>query len=138
MNVNELELVEMWSDTDSTMRTRFNFPLHAAVGTNASAVVYFEIEPGEHLATHRDSAEEILYVVAGTGEARVGDDVIPLAEGTLGVVPQLVPHAVYNTGETTFKAVGFFAGAELEHVFDEPFQPVGTNVVHTPMAEVPA
>jgi quercetin dioxygenase-like cupin family protein len=66
MNVRELELVQMWSDTDSAMRARFDFPLHAGTGTKTTAVVYFEIEPGEHLARHADSAEEILYVVDGT------------------------------------------------------------------------
>jgi hypothetical protein len=49
-----------------------------------------------------------------------------------------VPHAVYNTGDATLKIVGFFSAAELDHTFDEPFQPLGTRFVHTPMAEVPA
>jgi quercetin dioxygenase-like cupin family protein len=138
MNVKELELVEGWSNADSTMRVRFNFPLQAAAGTNTTAVVYFEIEPGDHLGRHTDSAEEILYVVEGTGEAVVGDERVALEPGSLGVVPELVPHAVYNTSEATLKVVGFFSAAELEHVFDEPIQPLGTRYVHTPMAEVPA
>ena len=53
-------------------------------------------------------------------------------------MPELVPHAVYNTGDSTLKVVGFFAAAELEHVFEQPLQPIGLSVVHTPMAEVPA
>jgi quercetin dioxygenase-like cupin family protein len=138
VNVRKLELVQMWSDTDPAMRARFDFPLHAGAGTKTTAAVYFEIEPGEHLARHADSAEEILYVVEGTGEAVVGDERIPLEPGTLGVAAELVPHAVYNTGDATLKIIGFFSAAELEHTFDEPFQPVGGRVVHTPMAEVPA
>ena len=51
--------------------------------------------------------------------------------------PSSFPHAVYNTGDTTLKVVGFFAAAELEHVFEQPLQPIGLSVVHTPMAEVP-
>jgi quercetin dioxygenase-like cupin family protein len=138
MNVRELELMESWDDADPPMRTRVNFPLHAGAGTKSSAVVYFEIEPGDHLGRHTDSAEEILYIVDGTGEAIVGDERAALEPGTLAVVPELVPHAVYNTGDTTLKVVGYFSAAEVEHVFDQPVQPIGLTVLHTPMAEVPA
>ena len=138
MNVRELELREAWSDANAAMRVRSAFPLHADAGTKSSAVVYFEIEPGDHLGRHRDGAEETLYIVEGTGEAEVGGERIELDAGTLAVVPECVPHAVYNTGDTTLKVVGFFAAAELEHVFEQPLQPMGLSIVHTPMAEVPA
>ena len=68
----------------------------------------------------------------------MGGDRVDLNAGTLAVVPELVPHAVYNTGEETLKVVGFFAAAELEHVFEHTLQPAGIRVLHTPMAEVPA
>ena len=138
MNVRELELMEVWSDEDAAMRARSAFPFHAEAGTKSSAVVYFEIEPGEHLGRHTDGAEEILYIVDGTGEAEVGGERVELDAGSLAAVPELVPHAVYNTGDTTLKVVGFFAAAELEHVFEQPLQPIALSVVHTPMAEVPA
>jgi quercetin dioxygenase-like cupin family protein len=138
VNVRELDLMEAWSDADAAMRVRSAFPLHADAGTKSSAVVYFEIEPGEHLGRHTDGAEEVLYIVDGTGEAEMGGERVELRAGTLAVVPELVPHAVYNTGDTTLKVVGFFAAAELEHVFEQPLQPMGVTVVHTPMAEVPA
>ena len=72
MNVKDLELLEVWSDSDPRMRVRVDFPLQAAAGTKTTAVVYFEITPGDRLARHTDSAEEIIYVVAGRGEAEVG------------------------------------------------------------------
>jgi quercetin dioxygenase-like cupin family protein len=138
MNVNELELRDGWDDDTPPMRTRVNFPLHAAAGTEASAVVYFEIEPGDHLGRHTDSAEEILFIVEGEGEAIVGDSRVALGSGTLAVVPELVPHSVWNTGDATLKVVGFFAASEVDHVFDRPVQPMGMTAMHTPMAEVPA
>ena len=61
------------------------FPLHADAGTKSSAVVYFEIEPGEHLGRHTDSAEEILYIVDGMGEAEVGGERVELDAGTLAL-----------------------------------------------------
>lgn len=138
MNVRKLELREAWNDADEAMRVRSAFPLHADAGTTSSAVVYFEIEPGEHLGRHTDGAEEILFIVDGMGEAEVGGERVELEAGTLAVVPELAPHAVYNTGDSTLRVVGFFAAAELEHVFEQPLQPLGVSVVHTPMAEVPA
>ena len=53
-------------------------------------------------------------------------------------MPELVPHGVHNTGDTTLKVVGFFSAAELEHVFEEPLEPLGIRVVNTPFVGVPA
>jgi len=136
-DVESLELIEMWNDVDPTMRARFQFPLHAGVGTDSSAVVYFEVEPGENLAVHRDSAEEVLLVLDGEGVAFVGDEEAPICSGSLAVVPALAPHGVRNTGSRTLKVVGFFSAAELEHFFDHPIQPIGVTRVTTPPAEVP-
>ena len=138
MNVKDLELLEIWSDSDPRMRVRFDFPLQAAAGTKTTAVVYFEIAPGDHLGRHTDSAEEILYVVEGRGEAEVGGERVPIEAGSLAVVPELVPHGVRNMGDTTLKIVGFFSAAELEHVFEEPLQPLGIQVVNTPFVGAPA
>jgi quercetin dioxygenase-like cupin family protein len=137
VNVKALELLEVWQERDPRARVRADFPLQAAAGTKTTAVVYFEIAPGDYLPRHTDSAEEILYVVAGRGEAVVGGGRVPLEPGVLALVPELVPHAVYNTGETTLEVVGFFSAAKLEHVFDEPLQPFGERIAKTP-APVPA
>lgn len=45
-----LELMEGWSDDDPTMRNRFAFPVSAQTGAADSAVVYFEVEPGQNCA----------------------------------------------------------------------------------------
>ena len=66
------------------MRIRVNFPFFAATGTESSAVVYFEIEPGHYLGTHTDSAEEIVLILAGTVEASLGEETGVLSAGTGG------------------------------------------------------
>ena len=53
---------------------RAEFPLQSANGTGSFAAVLFEVDPGEALATHTDSAEEALLVLAGEGEAWVGSE----------------------------------------------------------------
>jgi len=122
----DLDLHESWFDSDpDTMRARVAFPINKFAGADDSAVVYFELEPGHRLARHTDSAEEILYIVAGTADAEVGDEQGRLAAGDLAVIPAMVPHGLVNAGPDTVKVVGFFSGSEVTSTFDELVQPVG-------------
>ena len=70
----ELDLMSAWSESDPTTRVSFSFPINRATGARDSAVVYFEVAPGDRLPIHTDSAEEVLYIVAGEAEAEVGDE----------------------------------------------------------------
>ena len=129
------ELMEGWSATDPRMRARASFPLFAAHGTKSTAVVYFEVEPGDHLGRHTDSAEEILLILQGEGEAIVGEERSPVGRGSLALVPELVPHDLYATGTEPLRVVGFFSAAEVESTFDDPMQPFGERVIGTPPLE---
>lgn len=132
------ELMEGWVDEDPTARVRFDFPLHAGVGAESTAVVYFEIEPGRRLATHTDSAEEVILVLDGEGIATVGSESTPVGPGALALVPALAPHGLEATGDRTLRCVGFFSAATLTHVFEQELQPLGVSVVQTPFVGVPA
>jgi quercetin dioxygenase-like cupin family protein len=127
----ELELTQVWLDSDSDhKRLRVTFPINKWTGSGDSAVVYFEVEPGNRLAHHTDSAEEILYVVAGEAEAEVGDEQASLAAGDLAVIPAMVPHGLVNVGNETLKVVGFFSESEIISTFKEPVQPIGAEVLN--------
>jgi quercetin dioxygenase-like cupin family protein len=127
---NKLELMEVWLDSDPQhKRLQVTFPINKWAGSRDSAVVYFEIEPGNRLAPHTDSAEEILYLISGEAEAEVGDERGRLAAGDLAVIPAMVPHGLVNTGEEPLKVIGFFSEAEIVSSFDEPIQPIGAAVV---------
>ena len=136
----ERNLVDISSQTDETRRIRVDFPISSVVGAASTAVVYFELEPGEHTGMHTDSAEEIVLVLSGRAEAIVGDERGELAAGGLGLVPALVPHDVRNIGEETVRVVGFFSSAIVVSEFDDPLMPAGRRVVGTPLPEeaVPA
>ena len=121
----ELELMQVTQDTPGKMCVDVTFPINAYAGSADSAVVYFKVEPGDRLATHTDSAEEILYIVRGEAEAHVGDEHGRLRAGDLAVIPALAPHGLESVGDETLEVVGFFSEAEIESVFDEPLQPVG-------------
>ena len=127
----ELELMQGWFDSDPEhTRVRVTFPINKWAGSADSAVVYFEIEPGDRLAEHTDSAEEILYVVAGDAEAQVGTERGRLTAGDLTVIPAMVPHGVVNVGTETVKVVGFFSESEIISTFGEPVQPFGVAVLN--------
>jgi quercetin dioxygenase-like cupin family protein len=135
VQIDELELFEGWSQSDAGMRVRAGFPISSGTGTKSTTVVYFQLEPGEHLGSHTDSAEEVLLIVSGSGEATIGDEAAAVQTGTLAVVPALVPHSVKNTGEETLRVVGFFSSSTVLSIFAEPMEPFATRYFSTPMIE---
>jgi quercetin dioxygenase-like cupin family protein len=127
--VNELELTEYWCDADPTLRGRLGLTMHTGNGSASSAVIYFEHEPGEHHGRHTDSAEEVVLVLGGEAVVTAGDERMRLSEGTLALVPALVPHDVSNVGEGKLRVVGFFSSAAVVSQFDELLAPFGTRVL---------
>jgi quercetin dioxygenase-like cupin family protein len=127
----KLELMQGWFDSDPQhTRVRVAFPINKWAGSRDSAVVYFEVKPGDRLARHTDSAEEVLYVVAGEAEAEVGGERGHISAGDLAVIPAMVPHGLVNVGSETVKVVGFFSESEVISTFKEPVQPFGATVLN--------
>lgn len=120
-----LDLLEVHIDSDPRGRVSPAFPINRFTGAADTAVVYFEVQPGDHLPTHTDSEEEVLYIVAGEGEAHAGDERGHVRAGDLAVIPAMVPHGIANTGDEPLKVVGFFSGSEIVSEFEEPLQPIG-------------
>ena len=131
----ERDLVDVSSETDETRRIRFDFPISSVAGAASTAVVYFELEPGEHTGMHTDSAEEIVFILSGRAEATVGDERGELSAGGLGLVPALVLHDVRNIGEETLRVVGFFSSGIVVSVFEDPLLPAGKRIVGTPLPD---
>ena len=133
----KLNLLDTTMEGDDEHRVYVDFPISAATGAAETAVVYFEIDPGDKLATHTDSAEEVLYIVQGEGEAHVGDETGHMSAGDLAVVPAMAPHGIRNTGETRLKVVGFFREAVVHSTFAATLHPLGTSqpVIGSPAPE---
>jgi quercetin dioxygenase-like cupin family protein len=125
-NLDDVLLNEVPMPTGSI---RANFPLHSGVGTGSFAAVVFEVDPGEALATHTDSAEEALLVLAGEGEAHVGSETARVRAGDVAVVPAMAPHGIRNTGETTLRVIGFFSSSTVLSTFEHGIGPEGEEVV---------
>ena len=129
VDTTQLELTKVWWESAPNQSVRVTFPINRFAGAEDSAVVYFEIAPGDRLPLHTDSAEEILYIVSGEVEAQVGDERGLLSAGDLAVIPAMAPHGAVNIGDETVKVVGFFSESEITSTFDEPIQPLGTAEV---------
>ena len=127
VSTGELELLQVWHENDPEYkRVDVAFPINrSAGGTEGTAVVYFEIAPGERLGTHTDSAEEILYIVSGEAEAEVGDERGRVRAGDLAVIPAMVPHGLIAVGNEPVKVVGFFNDSVVTSTFEDTLQPIG-------------
>ncbi len=139
VNVNELDLMDGWSENDPTKRGRFDFPVHFGTGAASTSVVYFEVAPGDHCGRHTHSAEEIAYIAAGTGEAEMNGHRYPISAGSLVLIPTSAPHDIYATGDEPVKVVGFFSAAAVLTEFEDPIAPMGmTTFTIGQEPEVPA
>jgi quercetin dioxygenase-like cupin family protein len=125
----DLDRVELQDNSTAGGPIRVAFPFHSAAGTGSTAAVLFELEPGSALATHTDSAEEVLHVLEGDAEAEIGDELGLLREGELAVVPAMAPHSLRNVGEGTLRVLGIFSSSTLVATFEEPLAPGGPQVM---------
>jgi len=108
---------------------RVSFPLSSATGTASTATVLFELDPGAVLGVHTDSAEELLIVLQGTAEARVGDEVGRLETNQVGLVPPMAPHGLRNIGDDVLRVLGTFSASTVVSTFEEPFVEDGPDVL---------
>lgn len=66
--------------------------------------------PGSDPGTHvHEREEEIIYVVSGTGETRVGDKVYPLEPGVTVFTEPGIEHGVKNVGNEPLVMVSVFS-----------------------------
>jgi quercetin dioxygenase-like cupin family protein len=108
---------------------RVSFPVHSATGTASTATVLFELDPGAELPVHTDSAEELLIVVQGTAEARVGDEIGRIGKHEVALVPPMAPHGLRNIGDDVLRVFGTFSASTVVSTFEEPFEPGGPQVL---------
>ena len=107
---------------------RVSFPVNSATGTASTATVLFELDPGATLPVHTDSAEELLIVVQGTAEARIGHDIGKLERHQVGLVPPMAPHGLRNVGNDVLRVFGMFSSSTVVSTFEQPFEPGGPEV----------
>lgn len=66
------------------------------------------LQPGERVLLHTHPVEEALTFLAGSGEATLGAERLPIAAGTSLYVPAGLPHGFRNTGRDTLHVIFAF------------------------------
>ena len=135
VRLEEIELMDAWSEEDQEVRARFNFPLTAATGCTSCSVIYYVIEPDHRTPMHIHSCEEVQGIVEGKTEVTVGDEVQTFEAEALVVVPALTRHSLRNVGNTPLRVVGFFSSAAAIHTYDDTLMPFDTDLLVTPPPE---
>jgi mannose-6-phosphate isomerase-like protein (cupin superfamily) len=81
--------------------------------TAASQAATMTLRPGqtssEDSANEHGWAEQWLYVVAGTGTARVSGRSVRLREGSLLLIGKREPHVIRNTGGANLVTINIYA-----------------------------
>lgn len=132
IDLNNLSLNEFTSVNNPGQRCNAAFPLLGVHGAKQSAAVYFELDPGEELGSHTDSAEETLLILEGTAEVTVGDECNVVSKHSMVLVPEMVLHNLKNVGEDKVKVLGFFGGANnIVATFENTWLPTESNIVDT-------
>jgi quercetin dioxygenase-like cupin family protein len=116
---------------DDSIRHRSSWPTWKGEGSTG-AVCYFEIPSGCHLGPHVHDTEEIVLIIEGEGEARLGKESSAISQGELVVMPKDQRHDLVNKGDDDLKAVGYFPASSVTTIFEVELEPAGTKKLGTP------
>jgi uncharacterized cupin superfamily protein len=87
IDLSSLELLEVWSKSEPSERSRFNFPISGETGATGASVAYAQIEPGGGIPMHHDSANEVDVILEGELEFDVDGESRSVGPGVLIQIP---------------------------------------------------
>lgn len=104
--------------------------------------VEFDLPPGEEVPPHiHHNEEEVLYVVSGEIESRVGEESVDAPAGSCHTIPRGTVHAQANHGTDPATLLVMFSPAHLEDLFErstevtpEEFQELATEYGMEPVS----
>ena len=78
----------------------------------------FDPESGNRLHVHTNE-DEVVYVLQGAIQIRLGDGVLEAGEGGSAHLPRGIPHALYNPLKTPLRILALAIPGGMEEFFDE-------------------
>lgn len=96
--------------------------LYAASSLGARQLTVFEqwCAPGSGAPAHLHAVEEVLQVIAGQADVRVGDEQQALSAGDAVTIPAGAVHAFTNTGTDTLQVLAILAAPIFEARYLDP------------------
>lgn len=88
------------AETKRLRRKNFQPVLRTKTSQAATMTLRPGTESNESSSNEHAWAEQWLYVVSGTGTARIGTRSLKLREGTVVLIARREPHVIKNTGRT--------------------------------------
>jgi quercetin dioxygenase-like cupin family protein len=131
LQLDELQLERVWQAENPRAKVRFRDVLTDDSSVTSMSGVYFELEPGEELATHTHDKDEIVILISGTGLGTVGEDSAEANAPAMVFVPAEVPHGFLNTGSETLRKLGILPDEHFLSTFEYELQPFGMRVFDT-------
>lgn len=83
------------------------------MGSQSTFVAQQWLGPGERVLLHTHPVEETIVVLSGDGEARLGDEIVPISAGVTLYVPAKTVHNFGNTGNTPLHVIFIFPVAHF-------------------------
>ena len=85
------------------------------IGARSISLRITDVLPGQtctpaHIHT---ACEEVIYILSGKGEIKVGKEIFPMKPGDAIYLPTGVPHIMRNTGEEVMRMACSFSSADF-------------------------
>jgi quercetin dioxygenase-like cupin family protein len=133
ISLDELEMLNAWQAEGDKSRWCVQFPLMDSEEVSTLGAVYVELEPGESLPLHTDSRDEIVVLLSGTVEARIGDAIKEISANSMAFIPSMEPHTFRNVGLDVARVLGLFGGVDVVSTFEHDVMPIGKRVLGAPV-----
>ena len=92
-------------------------------GTTTASVWRVEVAPGTPAAPHELTSEEIIVILDGTADVRIGDERSVACAGDAIVVPPDTPFELHATGDTHLRAIAYLPVGGQARLGGETFTP---------------
>jgi quercetin dioxygenase-like cupin family protein len=133
VNVDDLETIELTSSTTDDAQWVGGYFAYGGDGAQQSATVYFAVPPGKRLGRHTDTAEEVQFILAGSGDLLLDEGPRPIKAGDVAVLTEGTAHDLHNTGSEDLRVIAFFSAPQVEqHWTQEIWEPGDLKVTGTP------
>jgi mannose-6-phosphate isomerase-like protein (cupin superfamily) len=132
-NVKDLDTVSLRSSATDDAAWIGGYFAYGGNKAEQSCTIYFAIPPGDRLGNHVDTAEEVQFILSGSGELLLADGPKPIKEGDVFTLPEGTEHDLHNTGSEDLCVLAFFAKPQVEQHWNvETWPPDDAKVTGSP------